>query len=51
LQVQLTAREAQALTVKPTNNSEAYDAYLRGLVFDARAAYANDAQRTAGQVG
>ena len=47
LQVKLTAREAQALTVKPTNNSEAYDAYLRGLVFDARAAYSNDAQRNA----
>ena len=47
LQVKLTAREAQALTVKPTNNSEAYDAYLRGLVFDARTAYSNDAQRNA----
>ena len=47
LQVKLTAREAQALTVKPTNNPEAYDAYLRGLVSDARAAYSNDAQRNA----
>jgi TolB-like protein/Tfp pilus assembly protein PilF len=47
LQVKLTAREAQALTVKPTNDSEAYDAYLRGLVFDARTAYSNDAQRNA----
>jgi TolB-like protein/Tfp pilus assembly protein PilF len=47
LQVKLTAREAQALTVKPTNNSEAYDAYLRGLVFDARTTYSNDAQRNA----
>ena len=47
LQVKLTAREAQALTVKPTNNPEAYDAYLRGLVFDARTAYSNDAQRNA----
>jgi TolB-like protein/Tfp pilus assembly protein PilF len=47
LQVKLTAREAQALAVKPTNNAEAYDAYLRGLVFDARSAYSNDAQRRA----
>ena len=29
-------REEQALAVKPTNNSEAYDAYLRGLAFEAR---------------
>lgn len=47
LQVKLTAREAQALAAKPTNNPEAYDAYLRGLVFDAGAAYSNDAQRNA----
>ena len=47
LQVKLTAREAQALAAKPTNNPEAYDAYLRGLVFDARTAYSNDAQRNA----
>jgi len=36
LQGKLTGREEQALAVKPTNNPEAYDAYLRGLVFDAR---------------
>jgi TolB-like protein/Tfp pilus assembly protein PilF len=47
LQVKLTAREAQALATKPTHSPEAYDAYLRGLVFDARAAYSNDAQRNA----
>ena len=47
LQVKLTAREAQALAARPTNNPEAYDAYLRGLVFDARTAYSNDAQRNA----
>jgi TolB-like protein/Tfp pilus assembly protein PilF len=47
LQVKLTGREAQALEVKPTNNPAAYDAYLRGLVFDARSAYSNDAQRKA----
>ncbi|HEY4273554.1 MAG TPA: tetratricopeptide repeat protein [Candidatus Udaeobacter sp.] len=37
LQAKLTGREEQALAVKPTNNPEAYDAYLRGLAFDARA--------------
>ena len=47
MQVKLTAREAQALTVKPTDNLEAYDAYLRGLVFDARTAYSNAEQRKA----
>src|SRR6185437_7955240 len=35
LQAKLTGREEQALAVKPTNNSEAYDAYLRGLSFAA----------------
>jgi serine/threonine protein kinase/Tfp pilus assembly protein PilF len=36
LQAKLTGREEQALAVKPTNNPEAYDAYLRGLAFDTR---------------
>ena len=36
LQAKLTGREEQALVVKPTNNPEAYDAYLRGLAFQAR---------------
>jgi TolB-like protein len=36
LQAKLTGRQEQALAVKPTNNAEAYDAYLRGLAFDAR---------------
>ena len=35
LQAKLTGREQQALAVKPTNNPEAYDAYLRGLAFEA----------------
>jgi TolB-like protein/DNA-binding winged helix-turn-helix (wHTH) protein/Flp pilus assembly protein TadD len=35
LQTKLTLHEEQALAVKPTNNPEAYDAYLRGLSFDA----------------
>jgi len=36
LQAKLTGREEQALVVKPTDNLEAYDAYLRGLAFEAR---------------
>ncbi len=36
LQAKLTGREEQTLAVKPTNNPEAYDAYLRGLAFEAR---------------
>ena len=36
LQAKLTGSEEQALAVKPTNNPEAYDSYLRGLAFDAR---------------
>ncbi len=36
LQAKLTGSEQRALAVKPTNNSEAYDAYLRGLAFEAR---------------
>src|SRR5262249_55225177 len=36
LQAKLTGREEKALAVKPTNNPEAYDAYLRGLAFYAR---------------
>jgi len=35
LQAKLTGREEQALAIKPTNNAEAYDAYLRGLAFEA----------------
>src|SRR5207249_7593506 len=36
LQAKLTGREEQAFAVKPTNNPEAYDAYLRGLAFETR---------------
>ncbi len=36
LQAKLSGREEQALAVKPTNNPEAYDAYLRGMVFETR---------------
>jgi TolB-like protein/Tfp pilus assembly protein PilF len=43
LQATLTGREEQALAVNPTNNPEAYDAYLRGLAFEARSNYSSDA--------
>jgi TolB-like protein len=36
LQAKLTGREEQGLAVKPTDNPKAYDAYLRGLAFEAR---------------
>src|SRR5216110_3478775 len=42
LQAKLTGREQQALAVKPTNNSEAYDAYLRGLALEARTTVSPD---------
>jgi len=39
LQAKLTGHEERALAVRPTNNPEAYEAYLRGLAFDARSRY------------
>src|SRR5262249_17507397 len=42
LQAKLSGREEQALAVKPTNNPEAYDAYLRGRAFQARGPYVNE---------
>src|SRR5256886_16402522 len=33
LQVHLTGREEQVIAAKPTDNPEAYDAYLRGLAY------------------
>jgi TolB-like protein/class 3 adenylate cyclase/Tfp pilus assembly protein PilF len=43
LQAKLTGREEQALAAESTNNPEAYDAYLRGLAFEARSNYSSDA--------
>jgi tetratricopeptide (TPR) repeat protein len=45
LQAKLNGREEQALAVKPTNNPEAYDAYLRGLAFEGRSLYSLDTLR------
>src|SRR5438093_8735530 len=42
LQAKLTGGEQRALAVKPTNNSEAYDAYLRGLALEVRASTSPD---------
>jgi serine/threonine protein kinase/predicted Zn-dependent protease len=36
LQAKLSGREQQVLAIKPTNNPEAYDAYLRGLAYSVR---------------
>ena len=36
LQAKLSGPEEQALATKPTNNPEAYDAYLRGLAYTLR---------------
>jgi TolB-like protein len=36
LQAKLTGQEEQMIAAKPTDNPEAYDAYLRGLAFEAR---------------
>jgi TolB-like protein/Tfp pilus assembly protein PilF len=42
LRVKLTGDEEQVIAAKPTDNSEAYDAYLRGLAFEARSSYSVD---------
>src|SRR5262245_50847813 len=47
LQAKLTGREEQALAVKPTNNPEAYDAYLHGLAFETRGTFFDTATKTA----
>jgi TolB-like protein/Tfp pilus assembly protein PilF len=38
LRVHLTGREEQVLAAKPTENMEAYDAYLRGLAYNLKTA-------------
>jgi TolB-like protein/Flp pilus assembly protein TadD len=47
LQAKLSSREQQALTVRPTNNPEAYDAYLRGLAVETRGRFSYETQRKA----
>jgi TolB-like protein/Flp pilus assembly protein TadD len=43
LQAKLSGHEEQALAAAPTNNPEAYDAYLRGLHFETGSGYSSDA--------
>jgi len=38
LRAKLTGREEQVIAAKPTDNPEAYDAYLRGLAYNLKAA-------------
>src|SRR6266436_4532026 len=50
LQAKLTGSEEQALAAKPTNNPEAYDAYLRGVAFETRyynSSFATDLEKKA----
>jgi TolB-like protein/Tfp pilus assembly protein PilF len=42
LQARLSGREQKALAANPTNNPQAYDAYLRGLAFEARSNYSSE---------
>src|SRR5262249_14268267 len=42
LRAKLTGEEEQVIAAKPTDNPEAYDAYLRGLAFEARSSYSID---------
>jgi serine/threonine protein kinase/tetratricopeptide (TPR) repeat protein len=39
LRTKLSGHEEQAITAKPTDNAEAYDAYLRGVAYSMRQVY------------
>src|SRR5256886_4081705 len=39
LQAKLSGQEAEIIAAKPTNNPEAYDAYLRGLAYTLKTAF------------
>src|SRR5256884_1918208 len=39
LRAKLTGQEEQIITAKPTDNPEAYDAYLRGLAYNVKTTY------------
>src|SRR5438093_7024248 len=39
LRVHLTGREEQVIAAKPTDNPDAYDAYVRGLAYNVKTAY------------
>ncbi len=42
LRAHITGQEEQILAAKPTDNPEAYDAYLRGLAYTLKAGYSPD---------
>ncbi len=42
LQAKLTGRETEVIAAKPTENPEAYDAYLRGLAYTRKAGAGSD---------
>lgn len=42
LQAKLTSREKQVIAAKPTENPEAYEAYLRGLAYAQRPGFTNE---------
>jgi serine/threonine protein kinase/Flp pilus assembly protein TadD len=42
LKAKLTGREKQIIAAKPTDNPEAYDAYLRGLAYAQRPGFTNE---------
>jgi len=47
LQAKISPSEKAAIEQKPTDNVEAYDAYLRGLALEAHSGYSNDVLRKA----
>ncbi len=49
LQAKLTGREEEVIASKPTNNSEAYDAYLRGLAYTLKTGGATPAKSLGAQ--
>src|SRR5262249_48361964 len=42
LQAKLTSREKQVIAARPTENPEAYEAYLRGLAYAQRPGFTNE---------
>jgi serine/threonine protein kinase/Tfp pilus assembly protein PilF len=49
LQAKITGREEQVIATKPTDNPEAYDAYLRGLAYSVKPEFPSAATATAAQ--
>ncbi len=49
LQAKLTGQEEEVIASKPTNNSEAYDAYLRGLAYTLKTGGATPAKSLGAQ--